>query len=291
MKMTIPMYSWVAMCFLAIRVSALPQAAAASAGILPPGPIVNVTQQTPITEKVSIMTSLIISDKSGCDSDQIIAINQAYLDALNLVGTVGGYNGPGYLYASTRVPPYDYFGAFLRHTDAEKSQIMSKLFGALIDCFLLTDKEILSRLKLLISNGESAIGGTTAISTFFAMILVIKRVTVAALKDQQVATRSNRLTGTTVDNILSSTFAPLSGLWIRWPHGLHQSKRATLDSIRMTFGAWSVKVRSCQPYVAFMKPTYPVIDAYRATGSAFLHEMFHTSATASGVSSPRCKLI
>ena len=138
--MSRPIHTWVAMCFLAIRVSALPQAATAPTAPLPPGPIVNVTQQTPITGNVSIMTSLIIGDKSGCDPDQKIAINQAYLDALNLVGTVGGYNGPGYLYASTSVPPWDYFGAFLRHTDAEKSQIMSKSSDALIDCSALTDK-------------------------------------------------------------------------------------------------------------------------------------------------------
>lgn len=139
--MPCPIHSWLTVCFLAIRVSALPQAAAAPAAPLPPGPIVNVTQQTPITGNVSIMTSLIIGDKSGCDPDQKTAINQAYFDALNLVGNVGGYNGPGYLYASTIVPPWDYFGAFLRHTDTEKSQIMSKFFYALIDCFVLTDKE------------------------------------------------------------------------------------------------------------------------------------------------------
>ena len=137
-----PVHSLVALCFLAIRVVALPQAVpvTASNATLPPGPIVNVTSQTPINGSVSIMTSLIIGDSSGCTPDQKTAINQAYLDALNLVGTVGGYNGPGGLYASALVPPWDYFGAFLRHTDAEKTQIMSKSVYALIDNFLLTDK-------------------------------------------------------------------------------------------------------------------------------------------------------
>lgn len=110
----------------ATRVLAIPQPQApppVPSG-LPPGPIVNVTAQTPINGTVSIMTSLIIGDKSGCNDDQKKAIQQAYLDALNIVGTVGGYGGAGSLYASSPVPPFDYFGPYLKHTQDEMSRIM-----------------------------------------------------------------------------------------------------------------------------------------------------------------------
>lgn len=109
-----------------MRVMAVPQPQATDPAI-PPGPIVNVTAQTPINGSVSIMTSLIIGDDSGCDPDQKIDINQAYIDALNIVGTVGGYNGPGGLYASALVPPWDYFGPSSKHTRDQKNQIMRKI--------------------------------------------------------------------------------------------------------------------------------------------------------------------
>lgn len=115
-----------AICLLSIRVTAVPQPQATDPAF-PPGPIVNVTAQTPINGSVSIMTSLIIGDDSGCDPDQKIAIKQAYIDALNILGTVGGYNGPGGLYASALVPPWDYFGPGSRTTHDLRNQIMCKI--------------------------------------------------------------------------------------------------------------------------------------------------------------------
>ena len=115
-----------------VQVSALPGdvssivAAAASAALAahssqPPqpssGPLVNVTAQTPINGSASIMTSLL--SYSGCDDGQKDAINQAYINALNIVGTVGGIWGPAYIFTSNPVgdpdnkinPPWDYFGS------------------------------------------------------------------------------------------------------------------------------------------------------------------------------------
>lgn len=74
------------------------------------------------------MTSLIFSDKSGYNDEQGNQISQAYVDALNLFGTVGGYNGLGYLYASAQVPSWYYLKPFLEHTNAQKSQIMGKIY-------------------------------------------------------------------------------------------------------------------------------------------------------------------
>lgn len=126
--MLLLMHFFPATCLLAVPALALPNPQAVFDALPPPGPIVNVTSTDLINGTVSIMTSLRIGDDSGCNDDQKTQINQAYIDALNIVGTVGGHNGPGHLYADTQVPPWDYFGPFAKTTNDQASQIMSTKF-------------------------------------------------------------------------------------------------------------------------------------------------------------------
>ena len=130
-----------------ILVSAYPQnagsvaAAAASAAVAsassptslpPPGPLVNVTAQTPVNGTASIMTGLV--SYSGCDDGQKKIIDQAFIDALNIVGTVGGTFGPAYIFTGNPVsdpdnkvnPPWDYFGSSKRTEQSTKDQIISR---------------------------------------------------------------------------------------------------------------------------------------------------------------------
>ena len=112
--------------------SPYPQAAATSAVPLPgPGLLVNVTEATPISTNgtVGILTSL--TGFSGCSAAQQTTLQEAYLDALNIVATVGGAQGAaGSLYANAPVRPFDWFGAFRDTTENEMVRIMQNYLRA-----------------------------------------------------------------------------------------------------------------------------------------------------------------
>ncbi len=94
------------------------------------GSVTNVTTQTAKNGTASIMTSLLTF--SGCNAGQKTDIEQAYIDALNILGTVGGTWGPQYMFLDTQVGvpnpilPWDYFGAKSKFTQPIKDRIISK---------------------------------------------------------------------------------------------------------------------------------------------------------------------
>ena len=130
----------------AARVAAAAASATPSVTLPPPGPIVNVTSSDPINGTASIMTSLL--DYAGCSDNQKNAINQAFIDALNIVGTVGGSFGPSYIFTGNPIsdpdnlvnPPWDYFGSPSRTDANTKTQIIGELHSGITSASLLTSQ-------------------------------------------------------------------------------------------------------------------------------------------------------
>lgn len=91
MAMPHVLQSWIVPCLFlySVLTNALPELASMRPRGSGSPPLVNLTTGTPISGNVTIMTSLPYLE-NACTDDEKTQVNQAFVDALNIIGTVGG---------------------------------------------------------------------------------------------------------------------------------------------------------------------------------------------------------